>query len=170
MLCSNCTTPYSRAWCVGERRDALERLIDSHKFEHLKDAYESFASLLDDIVPALPSGVTVVPVPTISAHIRQRGYDHTALLARRFARLRSCEYASPLERRTNHVQRGGTKRERQDQAKDAFASTPLLGGVYLLIDDVFTTGATVASAAAELRRAGATDVWVAVIARQPLEK
>ncbi|MET0980124.1 MAG: phosphoribosyltransferase family protein [Candidatus Saccharimonadales bacterium] len=39
----------------------------------------------------------------------------------------------------------------------------------MLIDDVVTTGATIKYAAESLRQAGATQIWVAVIARQPLD-
>ena len=59
---------------------------------------------------------------------------------------------------------------RIQQAKQAFSCKPLGGGRYLLVDDVFTTGATVHYAAQQLKDAGANEVWGAIIAHQPLEK
>ena len=169
-LCRHCIRPYSKAWCVGEKREALEKLIDAHKFERTKDVYRVFASLLDERLPVLPSDTIIVPVPTVAKHIRQRGYDHTRLLAARFAQIRGLKVSTPLLRRNASSQRGASKQDRWVQAKEAFHSQILDGGRYLLIDDVFTTGATVEHAAKAMLEAGADDVWLAVVARQPLEK
>lgn len=168
--CYGCSLPYSRAWCVGEKNDGLERLIDAHKFERAKAASQVFSELLDSTLPQLPRSVTIVPVPTVATHIRQRGYDHTLLLARSLGKLRSLPVATPLKRLTNDTQRGASKREREAQAKRAFGCEALNGGCYLLLDDVYTTGSTVRYAAEALLAAGADEVWVGIIARQPLEK
>ena len=126
--------------------------------------------LLDDTIPRLDPDVQVVPVPTIAEHIRTRGFDHTALLGRTFAHRRNLAY-SPILRRVDHSrQQGSSRRERLVHAKSAFECRTRLSGAYLLIDDIFTTGATLHYAAATLRAAGADDVYVAVLARQPLEK
>jgi ComF family protein len=169
-LCGQCITPYSKAWCIGEKQGALEQLIDAHKFERAKDAYRVFAELLHDSLPVIPGNIRVVPVPTVPMHVRRRGYDHTALLAKEFAVKRQLTTVTPLSRLTRTTQRGASRSERRNQAERAFTCEPLNGGVYLLLDDVYTTGATVEYAARALRDAGADDVWVAVIARQPLEK
>lgn len=170
-LCSQHLLPYSRAWCVGERSDALRRLIDSHKFERAKSAYVSLATLLDVALPVFPPGIVVVPVPTIATHIRRRGFDHTALLASEFAKRRRLRYLHAIERATSSSQLGKGRRDRRSQAKKAFVCPKQVPkGIYLLLDDIFTTGATVEFAAKALKDAGATEVWVAVVARQPLEK
>lgn len=169
-LCKSCVVPYERAWCVGERSESLKQLITDHKFNRVKSAYITLAGLLDQTVPQLPKDCIVVPVPTVSAHIRQRGYDHCALMAKQFARQRSLSYSQPLERVGRSTQRGANKSLRIQQAKQAFSCKPISGGRYILVDDVFTTGATVHYAAQELKNAGADEVWVAVVAHQPLEK
>lgn len=169
-VCGGCALPFSRAWCIGEKNGGLEGLIDAHKFERAKAASPVFSQLLDATLPQLPDSVTVVPVPTVATHIRQRGYDHTLLLARSFAAMRSLQMKTPLRRRTNDTQRGASRREREEQAKRAFVCDTLGGGCYLLLDDVYTTGATVRYAAEALKAAGANEVWLAIVARQPLEK
>lgn len=168
-LCKQHILPYSRAWCVGERSEVLQVLINSYKFERTQYACRSLAELLAATLPELPADVTVVPVPTIAKHVRQRGYDHTRLLAREFARLRQLEYRQPIKRLTGTSQLGKGRRDRRTQAQQAFGCDPVASGVYLLIDDIFTTGSTIEFAAKALRGAGATEVWVAIIARQPLE-
>lgn len=171
-ICKSCHTSYDRAWFVGERSDILERIINAYKFERVIDASSSLASLLDMRLPVLPPDVIVIPVPTIASHVRQRGYDHTARIAQSFGTRHSLAVQAVLRRRDSHMQRGQNKNDRFAQAKAAFyCDAPLDSqAIYLLIDDVVTTNATVRYAASALRDAGATTVWVAVLARQPLDK
>ncbi len=170
-LCSRCRPPYQRAWCVAPRQDYLQRLIGNFKFTNTKAAYLPLTGLLDDTLPQLPATTKIVPVPTISAHIRQRGYDHTLLIAKRLGRLRRLPVDLSLRRATSAVQHGSGARQRTKQAKQAFVCTNTLDpdAIYLLVDDVVTTGATVKYAAKTLRDAGARQVWVATISRQPLD-
>ncbi len=162
--------PYSRAWCVGERQGALEGLLKQYKFERAKSIHVAAVELLDATIPVLPTETVVVPVPTIHAHIRRRGYDHTALIAKAFAKQRNLAYRPLLERAQNSVQLGASKKVRQQQASVAYKAQAHSEATVLLIDDVFTTGATAYFAAKALRDAGAENVFLAVLARQPLEK
>jgi ComF family protein len=127
--------------------------------------------MLLQAIPVLPSDVIIIPVPTARAHVRERGYDHTVLLARYIAKRRHLQFAQPLVRATGTTQRHSSAVERNKQAKMAFAvKGKLVPNVpYVLIDDVVTTGATVKYAAQTLLDAGASQVWVAVIARQTLD-
>jgi competence protein ComFC len=170
-ICSTCTAPYSKAWCVGERTDELKRLIDGFKFENKKEAYKPLGDLLDACVAQLPEETVIVAIPTTSAHIRVRGYDHALLVGKYFAAKRGLTYRPVLQRRTNTSQRNANRKERLLQAKMAFKTTGNISDnvPYLLIDDITTTGATLHFAAKALRAAGATTVWVATIARQPLD-
>ncbi|HCR56111.1 TPA: hypothetical protein DIV49_03995, partial [Candidatus Saccharibacteria bacterium] len=89
-------------------------------------------------------------------------------MAKGLAKRRSLTYRQALRRITSSVQLGATRAQRIEQAKQAFeCTTSLAEQTVLLVDDVTTTGATLEYAATELRKAGAKDVWAAVIARQP---
>ena len=170
-LCNGHADVIEYAWYVARRADALEWLIDAYKFENARTAYRPLGDLLNARLPDLSPGVIVVPVPTIAAHIRQRGYDHVLLVARRVAALRGLRVAPLLTRRTNTKQRDASRAERERQAREAFNVRGVIDphATYLVIDDVATTGATLRAAARELRQAGAQHVWVAAIARQPLD-
>jgi len=170
-VCTDCLF-YDRAWCVGERHEVLRRLVDDFKFERMRSAYHPLAGLLSDILPLLPEDTVILPIPTVRRHIRQRGYDHTALIAKRLSKLKNCLYEPILERKTQSVQRGASRSERIQQAKEAFVVTkPISANTpYLIVDDVVTTGSTLKYAAKDLRDAGASQVWVAAIARQPSTK
>jgi ComF family protein len=109
----------------------------------------------------------VAPVPLHSSRLKQRGFNQALLLAQAFPEI-------PLERellaRKRHTppQAGLNPRERRDNVKGAFAvPRPDLvkGKRILLIDDVFTTGATVKECAQVLRRAGALEVDIITVAR-----
>lgn len=107
----------------------------------------------------------VVPVPLHRRRLRERGFDQAALLARPVA----CELGVRLAfalRRTRHTraQAGLGASARASNVRGAFAAPPLSGRV-LLIDDVRTTGSTLAACADALREAGAEEVTPLVLAR-----
>ena len=170
-VCRTCKLPYSKAWCVGERTDVLEALINGYKFDRVKATYRVLGDLLLEKVDHLPKETIIVPIPTIGTHIRTRGYDHSLLIAQHFARKRGLVCRQLIQRATATKQKGASKSVREAQARQAFIVKPQLAPdvPYLLIDDVVTTGATVTYAAKGLRDAGAEHVWVAAIARQPLD-
>lgn len=170
-ICRACKVPYQRAWCVADRRDHLQRLIGNYKFTNARAAYIPLADLLDARLPVLPENTLIVPVPTVSSHVRQRGYDHMLLIAQRLAKRRGLECLTDLQRVTNTKQRSATAKQRILQAKSAFKVHKRLDedSVYLLIDDVVTTGATIKYASQALVDAGASTVWVASISHQTLD-
>lgn len=169
--CEECELPYSRVWCVGERSGVLKRAIGEYKFQHKRAACKDLAAMMSEILPTLPTKTVIVPVPTVAAHVRERGFDHAQLLARQVGRNKGLKSRSLIKRKTSTKQRDANKTVRKRQAKEAFyVAEKLAASVpYLLIDDVVTTGSTVHYAAAALRRAGADQIWVAVLARQPLD-
>lgn len=171
-ICATCRVPYERAWCVAERRDQLKRLIDNFKFKNAKAAYQLLSELLHEYLPDLPSNTVVIPVPTINPHVRQRGYDHMLLIARQFAKLRYLPLDRSLRRAVATEQVSSNRKKRIDQAKNAFQCTGRLdpSKIYLILDDVVTTGATIKYAAKTLKDNGAQSVWVASISRQPIEE
>ena len=111
-----------------------------------------------------PDVDVVVAVPTARTRVRQRGFDHAAVLARGVAGALARPTA-PLLRtrgRTPDRGRGDHDGDLPDGAIQPRRPSPPR---VLLVDDVLTTGATVRSAVAALRRAGAVQVHVAVLAR-----
>ena len=170
-LCNSCKASFNHAWVVGSRTGALKEVIDVYKFERTKQAHVQLANLLDVTLPVLPQDIEIIPVPTIAKHIRARGYDHMQLISQELANKRNLPHSTPLKRVTTTVQQGANWRKRREQAQAAFKVHGVLQAKrYLLIDDICTTGATLEYAARTLREAGASEVWVAVIASQPLEK
>jgi ComF family protein len=169
-LCHSCASrlPFKRAFVVGERRGLLKRLVGDFKYNSERGNARVIARLLDATLPILPSGCVVVPIPTIAPHIRQRGFGHTELIARHFARIRRLPYSQKLLLRAdNSIQHGLKARERQRQAAKAFlvSKRQTIPTEILLLDDICTTGATVTAAAKLLKKAGVKTINLAIVTR-----
>lgn len=112
----------------------------------------------------------VVPVPLHWLRRWQRGCNQAEVLATALAAAwgKPCGRGWLWRRRWTSAQAARPPAERWENMRDAFAAR--LPPVWkqkalLLVDDVLTTGATAHAAAAALKKAGAGDVWVAVLAR-----
>jgi Predicted amidophosphoribosyltransferases len=170
--CSICRLPYQKSWMIGHRDHDEQSLVDKYKFFSMRALAKPLAETLSQAMPVLPENTIIVPVPTVSNHIRERGFDHTVLLARHLAKLKRCEYKRILIRKSKSVQLGSSKQKRLSQAKEAFSCTQSLpkNKNYLILDDVYTTGATINAATRLLKQNGAQKIWVAVLARQRDQK
>ena len=171
-LCRRCrpTVAYEAAYAVGWRHESLKTLINNYKFERAQAGAAMLADLLDRRLPVLPSDTVVSYIPTIPAHIRQRGFDHMKLIADGLAHRRRLESMPLLTRQSYAVQHGASRQQRLKQAQEAFRPIDkTVEGPILLIDDIFTTGATVVSAGQVLRTQFKKPLILAIIARQPLD-
>lgn len=168
-LCQTHSLPYQRAWFVSERQGVMRELIDSYKFKRVMSAYKPLARILDTCLPMLPENTLVTPIPTTPSNTRIRGYDHMLLIAKELARIRNLKVECSLVRKNNVTQHfAKSARERRTQAKEFFGVSRSIeqSSPHLVIDDIFTTGATALSATEQLREAGVSDVWLAVIVKQ----
>jgi ComF family protein len=119
----------------------------------------------------LSEATRIVPVPLHAKREKARGFNQAALVARELseaARLPLDEVSLVRTEHTNRHRAGMDWKGRRDTVADAFQvlyPALIAGERILLVDDVFTTGATVSSCAKSLRDAGAIEVFVLTIAR-----
>ena len=117
---------------------------------------------------ALPAW-TVMPVPLAASRLRERGYNQAALLARGLADLAGLPYQTAGLARVRHTptQVGLAAEARRANVRGAFAAERdrVAGRAYILVDDICTTGATLAAAAEALRAAGAAGIWGLTLGR-----
>lgn len=170
--CKTCTTcrrntVLKSVWVASEYNDAVKDLVYSLKFNFTKSAAKTIARELALVLPPLPADTIIVHVPTSTSHIRKRGFDQSALIARELSVLLNFPRTSALARIGQQRQIGSIREIRRQQMKEAFrpVSETIKGMHILLIDDVLTTGSTLESAALALRRAGANTVSAAVFAQ-----
>ena len=128
----------------------------------------------------MPRELTVIAVPLSAAKQRRRGYNQSVLLANEAMRaledsgawsLRAGHRAMVRTRETES-QFGLSSHARRRNLRGAFTVTDpdaVSGRAVLLIDDIYTTGATARECARVLRQAGAAEVWVATVARAQKE-
>ncbi|MEA2492345.1 MAG: hypothetical protein QOJ29_256 [Thermoleophilaceae bacterium] len=123
------------------------------------------AQLVARVPPVLLTGV-VVPVPVHPKHRRRRGVDHAHALAAAVARRAGLELSHCLERGGDPLPQVG--RGRTARLSGPPGSIRVCGSApdtALLVDDVVTTGATLAACAAVLRAAGAREIAAIAYAR-----
>ena len=141
--------------------------IKYHRALHLFDEVGLLVREAPEFLDYL-RGATLVPVPLHPRKERERGYNQALLLARTFARAAGGgTRVAGLLRRTvdTGTQTRLDRRARQENLKNAFAMAsrrPINRDERLvLVDDVFTTGATLNACASVLRRAGGLNLDVA---------
>ena len=167
--CSNCADLPS-TYVVSERIEPLSTLIRDFKYQSVRSAKKPLAELLDYILPDYQGDVVIVPLPTTRKHIRARGLDHTYLIAKQLKKLRRNNYQVQklLLRAKDTVQVGTDKKTRVSQAETAYKLNPKIKlnpkATYILLDDIWTTGATMYSATKKLREFGAHKISLALLA------
>ena len=180
-LCRRVPPPFRRAVAFGAYRDTLRSLIHCLKYDGMHPVARVLGSRLAEIILTLeqetPRKMLVVPVPLHTSKRRQRRFNQATLLAS--AAIRVIRQVRPswelklspgfLERqRATASQAGLSPRQRRNNLRGAFFVPPgrdLEGEDILLIDDIYTTGATARACSKALLSAGANAVWVATLAR-----
>ncbi len=145
---------------AGAGRELVARL-------KYRNARGSVPFLARGMAAIAPHDVDLVTwAPTTPARLRRRGFDQARLLARAVARQLGVPCRPVLRRRPGPAQTGRDALTRH--SGPGFAGVRgVQGRRVLLVDDVVTTGATVAAASRALREAGATEVHVVAAARTP---
>ena len=172
-ICSSCRprSRLRRVWWLGPYKHVLKELVFEMKYSRKRAYAREFGKLLDSALPYFPEDTIVMPVPTASKRIRERGYDQAVLIAESFSKQRGLPLSLAIMRTSQAEQIGKRRVERMKQMESSLSmknSNSVKGKNILLIDDVLTTGATLESAARLLRENGAKHVDGAVVARHLL--
>jgi competence protein ComFC len=176
-LCSQCRHTQRLHGIDGIRSAVVFEGPLRQAIHHLKySGRSSLAEPLGDYMVArwqagpLPADL-IVPVPLHTARLRERGYNQSTLLARRLSNASALPVVEgALARiRATAPQITLNAAEREANVRDAFEARAelVISRRVLLVDDVCTTGATLAACSRALKAAGATSVWALTLARAP---
>ena len=175
-LCGACTREapgFARARAVMRYNEASKRLILGFKHGDRSEGAPAFGAWLARAgAELIAEAEVIVPVPLHRWRLLARRYNQAALLAHALGRESGLPVISDLlvRRRFTPSQGRLSRAARRRNVAGAFAVKParaarLAGRRVLLVDDVLTTGATVAACTRVLRRGGAAAVEVLVLAR-----
>lgn len=148
---------------------SLVQELKYHKGEYLAEDVARIAARAPGFLEFL-GGAILVPVPLHSRKQRERGFNQSRLIADAFAKAaKDVSVVPALQRVVDTLTQTRLDRPtRQANLKNAFAMVPghsLTSGLrIILVDDIFTTGATLNACAAVLRKAGFENVDVATLA------
>ncbi len=169
LMCSAGAHRFHAAYSFGAYEGPLREFIHLLKFERVTPLAPVLARLLVSAIPRELAADAVVPVPLHWRRRISRGFNQAELLARATASLLHVPFLDPLCRdRSTPSQSGLNRLARRRNVRSAFTARQpaiLAGRSILLIDDVFTTGATASACSAALLAAGARHVAVATVAR-----
>jgi len=146
-----------------------EQLTRELKFNSKRQSAQPIARMMTDLLPEVSKNMVICPLPTAPARIRQRGFDHTKLIAKYIAEYSNMNIGYFLGRRSNVRQLGSNRAQRLEQMEHEFFVKPrtdIAGKSILLVDDVVTTGASLSAAAKTLKKAGAKRVTAVVFAQK----
>ena len=180
-LCARCGAP--TAWPVARCRECSGRrlafarataafayagparpFVRAWKEQGQRGLAEDAAAVVADLVRQ-PAAALVTFVPPDPARRLRRGYHPAQRLAEALARRWQLPCEPRLERSgPSRRQRGLSLAERRRNVREAFRSAPVRGTI-VLVDDVYTSGATANAAASALRSAGGSRVEVVTFAR-----
>lgn len=142
-------------------------LVAGLKFQGTREAAGIMARQMVPLVLKDKKAV-IVPVPTSTKRVRQRGFDQADLIARELAKHTRLATGRYLKRHGHTHQIGASREQRLQQLKSSFSlrkGTNLDGRRVILVDDVTTTGATLEAAAAMVRAAGPAYIEAIVFAQ-----
>lgn len=174
--CRHTRRYFNAARSCGLHVQTLRRAILNFKFGNRRRLQQPLGALLYERIVAEPDLPLrdcdcLVPVPLHPSRRQWRGFDQAAYLCQEVSRhLGKPMLEGALVRtRPTTPQVELTPLQRQENVRGAFApqGEELRGQTVLLIDDVFTTGATVNQAARAARAGGAVAVYVLTISRPP---
>jgi len=192
VLCAPCRKvppPFERAAAYGVYEGALREMLHLLKYEGVQTLASPLGAKLAEAILLLEASagftgdLAVVAVPLFTRNQRRRGFNQSVLLAdEAIVRLRTLRPSWKLTARHGLLRRvretesqfnlstKGRRRNLLGAFKVIDDANTLAGRDVVLIDDIYTTGATSRACSLALRRAGARRVWVATLARAQKEQ
>ena len=166
-LCRLGLTGFDTVYTFGSYEDTLRGLIHLFKYNKVRPLAKPLGAFIARAIPREHRFDIIVPMPLHWRKRWERGYNQSELLAKEVAR----RWGLPVKKIVRRIkatapQAGLTNSKRRLNVQGAFAASGNVKGLrILLIDDVLTTGTTASACAKVLKRAGASHVAVAAVAR-----
>ena len=158
-------------------------LVGDYKYNSEIASSKPIAKLLSSRINDLDLDGEIVPIPTIPAHIRQRGFDHIVMMARQLSREtglavnnkmlirvdNSSQHTLSGSERKTHIKKSLKLSEKYQHVvgSDNHENQLPVPHTAIILDDIWTTGATMETAAKLLRSIGVQKIIGLVVLYQP---
>jgi len=163
--CSGRRIAFTHARAAVEYDESAKRLVGAWKERGQRSLSRIAAEIVDGVL-ARPDAYTLTFVPADDNRFLERAHNPAERLASELGRSWQLPVVALLRRKPGAArQRGLTLAERRRNVRGLFHATGPAPRAVVLVDDVYTSGATVAAAATALRKAGARRVEVVTFAR-----
>lgn len=164
--------PFDHARSFGLHNSTLKEAVNLLKFHGIKRLSKPLSEKINGM--ALPHVDLLLPVPLHEKRIRQREFNQSALIGKHVAKhLGVPMIVNSLIRKRNTIpQVGLSAKERRKNIRNAFSVNKaglIKGRRVMLVDDVFTTGATARECSKVLNKAGAKEVYVITLTHGVLD-
>jgi ComF family protein len=168
-ICRESQVNFDAAYSFGSYDGPLRQLIHLFKYAKVESLAAPLSRFLFQAMPLEQHFDLAIAMPMHWRKRWERGFNQAELLAKPLAKRCGLKMSTALRRkRYTKAQAGLTETQRRENLKGSFSvrSTEQIAGKrILLVDDVFTTGATLRSAAGALKDAGASHVTALTLAR-----
>jgi predicted amidophosphoribosyltransferase len=163
--CSGRRLAFASARAAVVHDDAARALVAAWKHRSLRRLADAAAAVVAETLEPPFGATAVIPVPADPERVLQRAHHPAEALARELGARWDLRCEPLLTRRHARPQRGLSRAERRRNVATVRAGGTRAPPRVVLVDDVYTTGATVSAAASALRRAGAREVHVVTFSR-----
>ncbi len=160
---------FDHAWSACQYNETAQKLLHAFKYNSKTSLTKTFVPLMIDLIDRhhipLETYALISPIPLHPVRLRERGYNQSALLSKALSRHYGIAHAEQLliRQKATHTQTELGAKQRWTNMEGAFRiknPTDAKGRNIILIDDLYTTGATLHHAADTLKKAGAAKVGV----------
>lgn len=160
----DCVEPFTGIYAPLEYNEELAHAIHSFKYYNKPYMARNFAKLMARGL--IFEADILMPVPLSKKRLKERGYNQSALLAAELFKITHIPVDNNALTRVRYTppQAQLSLEERTKNVKGAFTAKHVEGQNIILVDDVITSGSTLASCANALRTAGAQKIYAACIA------
>ncbi|MCB1159153.1 MAG: ComF family protein [Leptospiraceae bacterium] len=169
--CNSRNIFFEKLFFLSYRNQLEKEIIQRIKFSNIGNLRYFFRTGLKKHIRELKNLElqAIIPVPSNLKTIKERPYRSCEVLEKDLSKFLQIPILRPVQKTSKELQSGKTYRERFLHAYSAFSIAnsfqgKLLGS-YLIIDDVFTTGATINEIARLLLQNGAEKIYVLVLSR-----
>lgn len=170
-LCADCRKErpaFDGIACAGVYQPPGSEWVIALKFSGQLHWARAMAELMSPVITDWPLGWPLLAMPLHRKRLQKRGFNQAHEITRLMAQASGRRVLSDCLERSQYTAMQATlpEKKRRDNVRHAFTvNGSVLPEALILVDDVLTTGQTLSSAAATLKKAGVKHVWGAVFLR-----